>query len=128
MVYKPNLDLNHAWGATPANTIVRKLMGVAPLSPGFDTFQIKPQLGELTFARLKTPTIKGLISVVYEKKSKQNLLEVIIPGGTVAMVYMPHDPQYPALFVDGKKVAIAPQNGFFVLKNVQPGQHVLSTQ
>lgn len=128
IVYKPNLDLNHAWGATPANTIVRKLMGVAPLSPGFDTFQIKPQLGGLTFARLKTPTIKGLVSVVYERKAKQNLLEVIIPGGTVAMVYMPHDPQHTALFVDGKKVAIAPQNGFFVLKNVQPGQHVLSTQ
>jgi hypothetical protein len=34
-------------------------MGVEPTSPGFDTFQIKPQISNLTFAALKTPTIKA---------------------------------------------------------------------
>lgn len=127
-VYKPNLDLNHAWGAAPGNIIVRKLMGVEPISPGFDTFQIKPQVGKLNFASLKTPTIKGLISVDYEKKAQQNTLEVTIPGATVAMVYLPHDPQKPHLFVDGKKTSLAPQAGFYLIKNLQSGKHVLTTQ
>ena len=127
-VYKPNLDLNHAWGAAPGNIIVRKLMGVEPISPGFDTFQIKPQVGKLTFASLKTPTIKGLVSVVYEKKAQQNTLEVSIPGGTVAMVYLPYDPQKPHLFVDGKKTSLVPQAGFYLIKNLHSGKHVLTTQ
>jgi hypothetical protein len=120
--------LNHAWGAAPGNIIVRKLMGVEPISPGFDTFQIKPQVGKLTFASLKTPTIKGLVSVVYEKKAQQNTLEVSIPGGTVAMVYLPYDPQKPHLFVDGKKTSLVPQAGFYLIKNLHSGKHVLTTQ
>lgn len=63
-IYKPNLDLNHAWGAAPANIIVRKLMGVEPLSPGADTISIKPQLANLQFAKLKTNLIKAKLRLI----------------------------------------------------------------
>jgi hypothetical protein len=79
-LYKPNLDWNHAWGAAPANIIVRKLMGVVPTSPGFDTFQIKPQIGYLTFASLKTPTIKGEIFVSYKKSAAENVMDCNYSG------------------------------------------------
>ena len=127
-VYKPNLDLNHAWGAAPGNIMVRKLMGIEPLSPGFDTFQIKPQLGNLSYARLTTPTINGEVSVACKKKQDQHSMEVTIPGGTIATVYVPHYPQQPQLRINGKKVSKAPQNGFFVIKNVRPGRHVFTTE
>ena len=48
--YKPNQDWNHAWGAAPANIIPRRLMGVEPLTPGFGTARIKPQLASLEWA------------------------------------------------------------------------------
>lgn len=122
-LYKPNLDWNHAWGAAPANIIVRKLMGIVPISPGFDTFQIKPQIGNLTFATLKTPTIKGEIFVSYKKSDTDNAMEVIIPGGTTATVYVPYDSLKPHLFIDGKINSTKRQKGFIIIKNVAAGRH-----
>ena len=125
IVYKPNLDLNHAWGATPANTIVRKLMGVEPLSPGFDTFQIKPQVGKLQFAQLKHPTLKGSVEVFFQQNPQENRLEITIPGGATAQVYMPIAAGKVQLWVDGKKSAARLQNGFFELKNMPAGKHLI---
>jgi hypothetical protein len=122
-LYKPNLDWNHAWGASPANIIVRKLIGVVPTSPGFDTFQIKPQIGDLTFATLKTPTIKGEIFVSYKKGDTENIMDIIIPGDATATVYMPYDSSKQDLFIDGKMNSARPQNGFIIIKNVAAGKH-----
>jgi len=57
--YKPNLDWNHAWGAAPANIIVRNLWGIKPLAPGFERALIRPQMSGLTFSEITLPTIKG---------------------------------------------------------------------
>lgn len=125
MVYKPNLDLNHAWGAVPANTMVRKLMGVEPLSPGFDTFQIKPQVGDLEFATLKTPSLKGTIIVTYQKSSSQHSLEVVIPGGTSVHLYMPVGTGKNELWVDGQKKTIKSEAGYWLLRDLNPGRHLI---
>ena len=125
IVYKPNLDLNHAWGATPANTIVRKLMGVEPLSAGFDTFQIKPQVGKLQFAQLRHPTLKGSVEVFFQQNPQENRLEITIPGGTTAQVYMPAGEGKSQLWVDGKKSTAPVQGGFFELKNMAAGKHLI---
>ncbi len=60
-VYKPNLDLNHAWGAAPGNIMVRKLMGIEPLvAQDLILFRSNHNWGKtLTNARLPTPTING---------------------------------------------------------------------
>ncbi|WP_218921504.1 alpha-L-rhamnosidase C-terminal domain-containing protein [Haliscomenobacter hydrossis] len=125
-VYKPNLDLNHAWGAAPGNIMVRKLMGIEPLSPGFDTFQIKPQVGKLTDVQLKTPTIKGIVSVLYQKNKMENSLEVIIPGGTTAHVYMPDETGKTQLWINGKKKSLVAKDGFFKINNMPAGRHHLT--
>ncbi|WP_428662291.1 alpha-L-rhamnosidase C-terminal domain-containing protein [Runella sp.] len=123
-VYKPNLDLNHAWGAVPANTIVRKLMGIEPLSPAFETFQIKPQLGHLTYADLKTTTIKGTVAVSFKKNANTDTMEVSIPGSTTATVYVPCAANKSNLYINGRKASILPQKGYFLLKDVVSGKHV----
>ncbi|MDP4285254.1 MAG: alpha-L-rhamnosidase C-terminal domain-containing protein [Bacteroidota bacterium] len=127
-VYKPNLDWNHAWGAAPANIIVRKLMGVEPLTPGFDTFQVKPELGNLSFAELKTPTIKGAISVSCKKSELMDAMKVTIPGDTRANIYVAFDSKKPDLIIDGQKSNLIPKDGFFIIKNVPAGKHVLITK
>ena len=124
-VYKPNLDLNHAWGAAPGNIIVRRLMGVEPLTPGFETFQIKPQLGKLTYASLKTPTIKGEVTVTYTSKADTETMAITVPGGATATVYMPNRTGKANLFLDGKPIRNETRNGFILLSGVLAGNHTL---
>ncbi len=56
---KPNLDLNHAWGAPPLNIISRYILGVTPLEPGFSRIAIRPQLGGLKRVSATVPTAAG---------------------------------------------------------------------
>jgi hypothetical protein len=125
-VYKPNLDMNHAWGAVPANIIVRQLMGIQPIGPGFESFQVKPQLGELTFASIKTPTIKGSILIKYTKNNKSDQMEIEIPGAATANIYMPFSLEKSNLLLDGKPVAAEKEKSFFILKNIPSGKHTIT--
>jgi alpha-L-rhamnosidase len=65
MKYKPNSDWNHAWGAAPANLIPRQLWGIQPKTPGFGVVSIHPQMGDLKYSTIKTPTPKGSIKAEY---------------------------------------------------------------
>ena len=60
---KPNLDLNHAWGAAPLNIISRFILGVTPLEPGFRRVSIRPQLGGLQHVQATVPTVAGPIAL-----------------------------------------------------------------
>ena len=60
---KPNLDLNHAWGAVPLNIIARYVLGVSPLEPGFKKVSIRPQLGGLKHVKGSVPTVAGTVTV-----------------------------------------------------------------
>ncbi|MBA4850177.1 alpha-L-rhamnosidase C-terminal domain-containing protein [Emticicia sp. BO119] len=122
-VYKPNLDWNHAWGSVPANIIVRKLMGVEPITPGFETFQIKPQFGSLTSASLQTPTIKGPVSVSFNKGETSTTMKVIIPGGTHADIYVPADGKRKTLSINGQSSNIKAQSGYYLLPHTKPGSY-----
>lgn len=122
-LYKPNLDLNHAWGAAPANIIVRKLMGVEPLTPGFQTFRVKPQIGSLQFATLITTCIKGAITVSWQRSNKRDSITITVPGASSANVSLAYDPKKPILLMDGKKHSQKPVNGFFMLNGIKAGKH-----
>lgn len=61
MKYKPNLDWNHAWGAAPANIIVRNMWGIKPLAPGFEKAVIRPQMAGLKYSEITAPTVKGSV-------------------------------------------------------------------
>jgi len=65
--FKPNLDWNHAWGAAPANIIPRYLWGIIPTKPGFARYQVHPQMGPLTFSKIKVPTPHGYILAEFSK-------------------------------------------------------------
>jgi len=87
--YKPNLTWNHAWGSAPANIIPRKLMGIEPLEPAFRKIRIKPQPGNLKYAKLKLPTIRGFVHCLWQVDNDRNSLEVVIPANTLAEVWLP---------------------------------------
>lgn len=128
--YKPNQDWCHAWGAAPANIIPRYVLGLTPLTPGFATAQIKPQLGTgdgargLTHAGGVIPTIRGPVGISVENAPQEFRLALEIPGNMVVRVLVPAKGLVnPSLLVDGAKVAAPVENGWLVLDNLRGGKH-----
>ncbi len=63
---------------------------IDPAHPGFEKFIIKPVFPEgLSHASASTGTIKGRISVSWEKQNDHVLMNVHVPFSTSAMVYIP---------------------------------------
>ncbi len=122
-LYKPNLDWNHAWGSAPANIIVRKMMGVEPLMPGFSIISIKPQLGNLSYAKLHTTTLKGEVSVTYQKIEKEGHWEISVPGASTANIYLPFHAGENELVMDRKRMLVNQVNGWWIIKGVESGSH-----
>ncbi len=123
---KSNQDWNHAWGAAPANIIPRFLMGIRPLLPGFEKFQIKPQTGNLDFARLEIPTIKGDINVGIEKNDSLYTIDFTVPVNSLAKVYIPafnvsnNNVKLNDNSVEGKR-----EGNFIVLDSIGSGTYTL---
>ncbi len=124
--YKPNQDWNHAWGAAPANIISRKLMGVEPVTPGWSSFVIKPQIGSLKYASITVPTIKGQVKAVYTQATDSFNVELEIPANTWAQVCLPqkNEKKYKVL-LDGKPISTKKMQRFAVVDKVSSGKHVL---
>jgi hypothetical protein len=122
--YKPNLDWNHAWGAAPANILPRKLIGVEPLEPGFTKILIQPRPGNLAWAEGKVPTVRGPVSVRFEKTAGSFSLKVEIPAGTTAKLGVPngHGGQ---VSLDGKPVRGVVSGDTLFIDQVSAGRHEL---
>ena len=116
-------DWSHAWGAAPANLIPRGLMGIEPLEAGFSKVQIKPQIGTLSRASVKLPTIKGAVSVSVTKGSSYEI-DVTLPAGVTAKVYIK---DYGSLgtkvTLDGTSVNGIMEGKYIVFDDVPPGAH-----
>jgi len=56
-------SLCHAWGASPVYLLGRYFLGVVPTSPGFATYDVKPNLGGLDWIEGDVPTPWGRIHV-----------------------------------------------------------------
>ncbi|WP_116106715.1 sulfatase-like hydrolase/transferase [Lewinella sp. IMCC34191] len=83
--YKTNLDLNHAWGAVPANIIPRYLWGIRPKEPGYAVASIHPQMSTLERTSIEVPTLRGTIRGKYENVDPRlQVFEVTLPGNMVA--------------------------------------------
>lgn len=119
--YKPNQDWNHIWGAAPGNIIMRELIGVKPVLPGWNRFQIKPQLGELEWAKAKVPTIKGAVTVKYSQAGTTFSMEVKIPGNTEAEVILPARKDKNRVSINGKQVKARLKEGKLFLPVLRSG-------
>lgn len=81
--------INHAWSGGPLTLLSQKVCGIEPTSPGFRTFQVKPQMGSLTEASATVPTHYGDIKVDLRKSRRNILIEIQVPEQTSAVVISP---------------------------------------
>lgn len=125
--FKPNQDWNHAWGAVPANIIPRKLMGIEPLTPGWDTFRIRPQIGTLKSAKIKVPTIKGAIEMSCTQDSSRYHIEFNVPINTIAKLEIPLKSDLrPLVSLNGKLIDVTWKDGLLKLDPLSSGRYALS--
>jgi alpha-L-rhamnosidase len=76
----------HGWSAGPAVHLPRHILGIAPTSPGYGTVTIKPNLGDLTWARGEIATPKGNIRISLSNATSS---EVELPAGITATLHLP---------------------------------------
>jgi alpha-L-rhamnosidase len=86
-----NASLAHGWATAPVSAFTNYLLGTQPVSPGYQTWKIAPQPGNLTWAEGKVPTPSGAITVNWAQDagSGQFHMQVISPSGTSGQVWVP---------------------------------------
>ena len=95
--------MNHAWSGGPLLTMSQYMAGIAPSEPGYTTYTVKPELGNLSSIDCVVPTVKGLISVnIADGDSYKLTLES--PPGTKAIVKLPASGQGKTVYLNGEKI------------------------
>ena len=122
--YKSNNGWSHAWSSSPAHILPRKLMGIEPLTPGFETIMIKPKPASVKNASVKLPTIRGEVKAEFINESGRFNLTVEIPGNTNAKVSLPAKSEIIELKVDNqvsKNYTLI--DGRVIIENIGSGEH-----
>ncbi len=80
---------NHAWSGGPLTLMFQYMAGVSPTSPGFVTYQVKPQLGSLQRIETGFDSVKGRIEVKIARLPGAFNLKLSSPPTTRATVCLP---------------------------------------
>ncbi|WP_328635868.1 family 78 glycoside hydrolase catalytic domain [Streptomyces canus] len=126
---KSNTTYSHPWAASPSFTIPQSMFGIRPSTPGYRTFQVKPQPTSVTWANATVPTAQGTIGAAYDTTSGGRVdIGVNVPANTTALVYLPGaSAGTTSVYMDGNSVAATYDNGFMRVDDVQPGCHIITS-
>jgi alpha-L-rhamnosidase len=124
-------SLAHAWGSGPTSALSKYVLGVRPVEPGYRTWLIEPQPGDLAWAEGTAPTPQGPIGVAWYRGAPGFFsLGVWVPEGTRGTVGLPVGGANARLSDNGRIVAglSASQQpngraGYLYLRGVSPGLH-----
>lgn len=89
LIYKPNLDWNHAWGTAALNAITRKIIGMEPVEPGSKKIRIAPQLDGLDSLQARIPFLTGIAGFRFQRRSAGMEVEVSLPKGSSGIFRLP---------------------------------------
>lgn len=83
----PSRTVSHAWSGGPTYALSAYVLGVRPLTPGYQTWIIEPQLGDLSWARGDVPTPRGPIHVGWSRSADSLVVDfkVLAGSGTLAV-------------------------------------------
>ncbi len=82
---------NHAWSGGPLVIMSKHFAGIAPLEAGYEKVEIKPQYNISDNLNCTVPSVKGLITLDYKKASENYVIDLTIPQGVAAVLYVPDD-------------------------------------
>ena len=125
--YKNNMTWNHAWGASPAYIITRRIFGIEPLEPAFRKILISPRPATLKSAEIISPTIRGAVHARFSNEPGGAFeMEIVIPANTGARVMLPvSDNREYTLLVNGEKRPFTIGDGSVVIDDLESGRYLL---
>lgn len=83
---------NHGWSGGPLSLLSGYVAGLAPDSPGYTRFHVRPQPGSLRRIDTRTETVRGTIRTQFVRKNGLTRLTVNVPKGTEATLSLPISP------------------------------------
>ena len=81
--------MNHAWSGGPLVIMSKHFAGIAPLEAGYEKVKIDPQYALSDTLSCTVPSVKGLITLNYEKTSDNYIINVTLPENMKTVLYIP---------------------------------------
>ena len=82
---------NHAWSGGPLVIMSKHFAGITPLEAGYEKVEIKPQYNLSDIMNCTVPSVKGLITLNYEKNDGDYIIDLTLPQGMKAVLYVPEN-------------------------------------
>ena len=82
---------NHAWSGGPLVIMSKHFAGITPLEAGYEKVKIDPQYTMSDNLCCTVPSVKGLVTVDYKKTAKGYNVNLTVPQGVDAVVYVPRN-------------------------------------
>jgi hypothetical protein len=80
---------NHAWSGGPLVIMSKCFAGITPIEAGYEKVKIDPQYNLSHNMSCTVPGVKGLIALNYEKTAENYIINLVIPQGVKAVLYVP---------------------------------------
>ncbi|MBE6813534.1 MAG: glycoside hydrolase [Ruminococcaceae bacterium] len=80
---------NHAWSGGPLVIMSKHFAGITPLEAGYEKVKIEPQYTLSDHMTCTVPSVKGLITLEYEKVDGNYRIDLTLPQDIKAVLYVP---------------------------------------
>jgi hypothetical protein len=128
----PNLSFSHVWSSSPSFIIPQFFFGLTPTGPGYSTARVKPQPGPVLSGDASIPTAKGPFRVGFSQTLPGGpggcfTVNVGVPGGVIARVYLPRWNSTVTVTVDGVVAQSTVEGDYAFVDNIGGGEHSVSS-
>jgi hypothetical protein len=83
--------MNHAWSGGPLVIMSKYFAGISPAESGYEKVTVNPQYNLSDSLSCTVPSVKGLITLNYEKTEQGCTVNVTLPEGMKADIYVPEN-------------------------------------
>ncbi len=83
--------MNHAWSGGPLVIMSKHFAGIIPLEAGYEKVKIEPQYTLSDRVNCTVPSVKGLITLNYEKVDGNYVINLTLPEEMKAVLYVPEN-------------------------------------
>jgi hypothetical protein len=99
-------SLAHGWSTGAASALPAFVLGIRPLSPGYRSWTVAPQPGDLRWAQGQTATPRGTIASRWQLATGNRAFQLTLggPEGTPGVVAIPLLGHRPEIWEDGRLV------------------------
>ncbi len=80
---------NHAWSGGPLVIMSKHFAGITPLEAGYEKVKIQPQYTLSDSMNCTVPSVKGLITLDYEKTDGNYTINLTLPQDIKVVLYVP---------------------------------------